>query len=103
MDYRFDVKDYRVIDGDTIEATIDMGFRTMRKDIFRLAGINAPERDKASTAFMVEALEGKDLIIESHKSEKYGRWLATIYADGVNVNQSMLDMGLAVHYAGGKR
>ena len=103
MDYKYNARSVRVVDGDTIEAEVDLGFRTFRKDLFRLNGLNAPEHDKVSTAFLTSALIGKNVVIESHKSEKYGRWLATIYADGVNVNQALIDMGYAVPYDGGKR
>ncbi len=103
MDYRYNARNIRVIDGDTIEAEIDLGFRVFRKDIFRLAGINAPERDKPSTSFLSMSIEGKNIVIESKKAEKYGRWLATVFADGVNVNQALVDMGHAVAYSGGKQ
>jgi micrococcal nuclease len=103
MDYKYNARNIRVIDGDTIEAEIDLGFRVFRKDIFRLAGIQAPEHDKASTDFLRSSLEEKTVILESRRSEKYGRWLAIVYADGVNVNQAMIDIGLAIAYNGGKR
>ena len=104
MDYRYNAKNIRVVDGDTVEAEVDLGFRVFRKDIFRLAGINAPERSKGQPAidFLTSALKTNNVVIESRKSEKYGRWLATIYADGVNVNQALVDMGHAVPYDGGK-
>ena len=103
MDYKYNARNIRVIDGDTIEAEIYLGFRVFRKDIFRLAGINAPEHDKQSTDFLNAAIEGKTIVLESHKAEKYGRWLATVYADGININQAVVNAGHAVPYSGGKR
>ena len=103
MDFRYNAVNIRVIDGDTIEAEVDLGFRVFKKDIFRLKGIQAPEKDKESTDFLTKAVSCASVVLESHKPEKYGRWLAVVYADGVNVNQALVDMGLAIPYNGGKR
>jgi micrococcal nuclease len=101
----------RVIDGDTVELDVDAGFRMLYTDSFRLAGINAPEmktaEGPAAKAWLLTKLSelsafgsGKfPLQIESHKQEKYGRWIVTIY-DGTNpsVNQQMVTAGQAVSY-----
>jgi micrococcal nuclease len=101
----------RVIDGDTIEVNVELGFDVFIDVIFRLDGINAPEMKGAAKEagerardFLREFLEGEVVEIQSHGREKYGRWLATIYAHGgQNVNQIMLNSGLAVPYHGEKR
>lgn len=87
MKYRFEnVICTRVIDGDTIVARVDYGFGLTQEHHFRLYRINAPEirgkeRPKGlkSKKWLVELIEGKNIIIESHKKGKYGRYLANIY------------------------
>jgi micrococcal nuclease len=88
---------------------ISLGFNiTMHKQKARLLGINTPEvRGKEREAGLVsrdrlrELIDGKDIIIATHKDRggKYGRLLATIYLDGVNINQLLVDEGLAEVYS----
>lgn len=87
---------------------ISLGFNiTMHKQKARLLGINTPEvRGKEREAGLVsrdrlrELIDGKDIIIATHKDKggKYGRLLATIFLDGVNINQQLVDEGLAEVY-----
>lgn len=87
---------------------VSLGFDiTMRKKI-RLLGINTPEirgdeRDAGLVARdrMRELIDDKDVIIVTHKDRggKYGRLLATIYLDGININQLLIDEGLAEVYS----
>ena len=79
----------------------------MHKQKARLLGINTPEvRGKEREAGLVsrdrlrELIDGKDIIIVTHKDKggKYGRLLATIFLDGVNINQQLVDEGLAEVY-----
>ena len=97
-----------VYDGDSVTLDVNLGFDiTMRKKI-RLLGINTPEirgdeRDAGLVARdrMRELIDDKDVIIVTHKDRggKYGRLLATIYLDGVNINQLLIDEGLAEVYS----
>lgn len=101
-----------VWDGDTIRASVDCGFRMYAVIPFRLTGIDTPElrgdtydAAVASRDYLKARLEtaintGRDVIIKSSKPEKYGRWLGTIYVDGVDINQELLDLGLAEAYDG---
>ena len=104
----------RVVDGDTIDVTLDLGFNVkLHKQRCRLAGIDTPEsrtRDlaekalgKAASARLQEII-GTELLIESHGKGKYGRILATPYTlDGKNICQMLIDEGHAVEYWGGKK
>lgn len=114
----------RVVDGDTVVALIDKGFGDFRQEYLRLAGIDAPElrprtgtpaereQEKAEARVakqrVVDLCEGRECIIQSHKTGKYGRWLATIFvppevviAESMptdpmpTVNQVLLDEGHA--------
>jgi micrococcal nuclease len=80
----------RVVDGDTVDLIIDLGFDTSRKERFRLYGIDAPEMNtlagKASKAWLWEALQPLEAIyvqtiqLETKaKRDKYGRFLAVLY------------------------
>lgn len=103
----------RIVDGDTVDLWINLGFSTFIKKRIRLAGINTPEsrtrdleekkRGKAATAYMEKLLESGTCDLDSHALGKYGRVLGTLWADGANLNQEMIDAGHAVEYWGGKR
>ena len=96
----------RVIDGDTVDLGVDLGFRIHVHTRFRLAGIDAPElrgetseAGAASKIWLVEILENATLLmVKSTRGDKYGRWLADIWADGVNVNEEMVALGYAVRW-----
>lgn len=95
----------RVIDGDTFEGVVDLGFKLTTTQKFRVADIDTPEtyrpkseeeRDhgKQATARAKELLEGKTLIVKTSKSGKYGRWLAHIVLeDGLDYAETMINEG----------
>jgi len=106
--YCYRTSDIRVIDGDTIEATVDLGFYTSQRLRFRLARLNAyeinskidEERQLAaqSKKLLFNLLYLQDVVIESRKTEKYGRWLAEIFIGDSNVNDQLLNSGLVKTY-----
>ncbi|MDX5401068.1 MAG: thermonuclease family protein [Rhodobacterales bacterium] len=96
----------RIVDGDTVDCDVDMGFRAWRmNERFRLAGVNTPEmrgpdRDagRAAKAF-VESLiaPGAEIIIETAKDpDSFGRWIATVYINNQSLNDALVDHGHAV-------
>lgn len=95
----------RVIDGDTVVVDIYLGFHIIFHDQYlRLFGINAPEtRGKSkvkglkSKRWLKKRIEGKEVIIWTIKDKKgkYGRWLATVYFENMNINYQLMDEGLA--------
>ena len=97
-----------VYDGDSITLAINLGFHmVMHNQKIRLLGIDTPEiRGEEREAGLIardrlrELIENKQVLMLSHrdKTGKYGRWLATIYIDSVNVNQLLVDEGLARVY-----
>jgi len=110
MDYIYRATVTRVLDGDTVDATIELGFQVSVRERFRLLGINAPEIFSAkvgtvehqagqkSKARLVELVENRTLKIKTEKSpsDKYGRYLVTIYLeDGTCVNDLLVKEGLA--------
>ena len=113
--YRLDIDSISVYDGDTIKCDIDLGFSIiLKKQSVRSLGINCPEirtKDERERALGYESrdqlrhiLEEADVIaLQSHGKGKFGRILGTLFADGKNVNEMMIDLGLARPYDGGKR
>jgi micrococcal nuclease len=100
--YVYRVANYRVVDGDTLEVTLDLGFSTFRKEKVRLARINAPELKTelgpVSKGHLSELLDGKVLTVQTKKDEKdrYGRYVAEVWVEGVNVNDRMVADNAAV-------
>lgn len=108
MTYHYSATVERWIDGDTVELTVDLGFRMTYRDHFRLAGIDTPERGKpGSVDAWVRAKElapqGSTVLAVTSKSDKYGRWLTVISEAGVEVNSTLVSEGLAVPYNGGAK
>jgi micrococcal nuclease len=100
---RFDhVSVVRVVDGDTCDLVVDLGFSVKTQQRFRLARINTPERGQPgyaeATAELQRLLAGRGLTIEVRGQDKYGRWLVEIFAGGANVNDAMLAAGMAKAY-----
>jgi micrococcal nuclease len=103
----------KVVDGDTVHATVEYGLDQRGDYTLRLAGIDAPETStnegKVAKAFAEDWLEARPHIlintVKDHR-EKYGRYLAYIYnADKVepSLNQTLVNEELARPYSGGAR
>jgi len=104
----------RVVDGDTIDVILDLGFDILYRSRVRLYGIDTPEsrtrnkdekvRGKMASAYLKEAVDnGKKVIIETKLKDskgKFGRVLGNVMVDGININQLMIDNYLAVAYFG---
>ena len=122
--YNFRVTEInRVVDGDTIDVTIDLGFELYKKERVRVAGIDTPEKrtrdleEKAlgidATNYLKKKLEdtiaGDDeLTIRTELKGgmgKYGRLLGWLYIgeDVVSINEQMIDEGYAWCYDGGTK
>jgi micrococcal nuclease len=106
----------KVVDGDTIDVDIDLGFDISFTSRVRLAGIDTPEsrtKDKIEKALGLEAKaflknaidSAKTVVIKTEKmdsSEKYGRILGWVYLDGseTSINEEMIKAGHAWGYLG---
>lgn len=96
--YTYKAELIRVVDGDTVDLKVDLGFRMSTVTRFRLYGIDAPERDKKAKAHLFELLSDS-LTIETHKDpDNFGRWLCTIYKGETNINKQMVEDGFAEEY-----
>ena len=91
----------RVVDADTIDVHVDLGFRCSSAQRLRVLGVDAPERratgGSAATAWVTAWLAGRRLVIRSHAQDSFGRWLADVLdADtGVSLGVEMLAAGHA--------
>jgi micrococcal nuclease len=122
--YNFRVTEInRVLDGDTIDVTIDLGFDLYKKERVRVAGIDTPEKrtrdleEKAlgidATNYLKKKLEDtiagdEELTIRTELKGgmgKYGRLLGWLYIgeDTLSVNETMIDEGYAWCYDGGTK
>ena len=113
----------RVLDGDTIDVTIDLGFDLFKKERVRVAGVDTPEKrtrdleEKAlgydATNWLKEKLEGAvagddDLVIRTELVGgvgKYGRLLGWLYIGDaeLSLNEAMITEGYAWAYDGGTK
>jgi len=115
--YRYGAKLVRVVDGDTADVMIDLGFDTWVKARLRFKGVDTWEkrtRDKAekakglaASAFTEAYLmlnEGR-FEIQSYGKGKYGRVLAEIFIKGeeTSLNKLLIEHGHAYVYEGGKK
>ena len=113
--YYYKVEILRVVDGDTVDVRMDLGFNVWHKCRVRLMGINAPEsrtrnleekaRGLAAKDWLINILESaqSEIEMQSHGVGKYGRVLGELYINEVNINQLMVKEGHAELYDGGKR
>ena len=112
--YEYGCKVTRVIDGDTIDVDLDLGFDIIYKCRVRLYGIDTPEsrtsnkdekaRGKLASKFLQDAINnGAHVILRTHLKDskgKFGRVLASVIVDGIDVNQQMVVNHMAVRYEG---
>ena len=113
----------RVLDGDTIDVTIDLGFDLFKKERVRVAGVDTPEKRTRdleekelgihATNWLKEKLEGAvagddDLVIRTELVGgvgKYGRLLGWLYIGDaeLSLNEQMITEGYAWAYDGGTK
>ena len=121
--YTYKAKLDRVVDGDTVDANINLGFDITIHKRIRLTGIDTPEsrtRDleekkkglaaKARNKELIEVVSSKPgyFRIKSHGVGKYGRVLGEIFiqdseGNSININQKLIHEGHAYEYFGGKK
>ena len=112
--YEYACKVQRVVDGDTVDVVLNLGFDIMYKSRVRLYGIDTPEsrtrnldekaRGKMAGAFLKNKIDaGEKVVIQTKLKDsrgKFGRVLGNIVVDGVNINQLMVENFHAAVYFG---
>jgi micrococcal nuclease len=114
--YEYKCKVKRVVDGDTMDVILDLGFDVLHSVRVRLAGIDTPEsrtrdldekaRGKLSKAYFKESLKGKKIVLRTKIKDakgKFGRVIAEVWAEFEegsmrNVNELMIKECHAVKY-----
>lgn len=108
--YVFKALGIRTIDGDTIVCELDHGFNMRSTQYLRLWGVNTPEKNSTNinekqrayeaTEFTASFTDGRDILVQTYKSESFGRYLAKVFipqGDGeyLCLNDMLIAEGLA--------
>ena len=103
LNYTYKANVNRVVDGDTFDVTIDLGFRITTHQRLRLVGVDTPEirgperpEGLKVKAYVKGLIEGKEVTIETFKIGKFGRYVAEVYLDGgEKLSEHLLAKGMA--------
>jgi|TARA_R110000824_G_scaffold49591_1_gene139227 micrococcal nuclease len=111
--YEYSCKIQRIVDGDTCDCVLDLGFSVHHKCRVRLYGIDTPEsrtrnRDEKARGllakqFLKDSVKKKKIVLKTKLKDskgKFGRILAEVWADGINVNEDLVKNAHAVYYHG---
>ena len=113
--YEYAVKKIvKIVDGDTVDVEIDLGFSLTKKERVRLAGIDTPESRTRDLEEKAEGLLAKDYLkamlkntknlkVRTAKDGKYGRMLGWFYDNELSINFKMIEDGYAWEYDGGTK
>ena len=116
--FEYESKVKRVVDGDTVDAYIDLGFNVHVDKRIRFMGIDTPEsrtRDLTEKRYglgakhrLIEILEENDniFVLKSHGTGKFGRVLGELFhhhESEISINEMLIDEGHAVAYFGGSK
>ena len=106
--YEYKATITKVVDGDTYDATIDLGFKTFTKQRLRLKGVDTPEtwrpkteeereHGEKATEFVRSLILNKEVNLTSVKSAVYGRWEAYVtIPSGEDLGKLIIENGFAV-------
>jgi len=112
--YEYSCEVKKIVDGDTIDVVLDLGFSILHKCRVRLYGIDTPEsrtrnkdekvRGKLAAKYLEDAINnGTKVVLRSKLKDskgKYGRVLGEVVVDDININVSMIENYMAVAYHG---
>jgi micrococcal nuclease len=116
--YTYNAKLDRVVDGDTVDALVDLGFDTWKKVRIRFYGIDAyesrtrdleeKEKGLAAKQRVIDVLNenNNEFTLKSHGVGKYGRCLGEIFVETLgetSLQKTLINEGHGVEYDGGKR
>ncbi len=106
--YQYEARVEKVIDGDTVEFSVDLGVHVYMREQMRLANYAAPEitgPERELGLIAKQKLEellpvGKVVMINSRKTDKFGRWLAEIAWDDSSLAAYLIELGHGVPWDG---
>jgi micrococcal nuclease len=104
--YEYEARVERIVDGDTIEFSVDVGFHLYFREQMRLAHYAAPEirgKERPLGLLAKQKLEellpvGTVVTIKSHKTEKFGRWLAEVAWKEGSLSEFLIQQGYGLPY-----
>jgi micrococcal nuclease len=115
--WTYNARVLKVVDGDTIDVEIDLGFKIFSRQRLRLARIDTPEMNDPDPLKRARAQQARDLVmkevlggpvvVDTKKTDVYGRWLAEVtygamdFPPPKNLSNVLLAAGLADLYKGG--
>jgi micrococcal nuclease len=96
-----------VVDGDTIDVVVDVGFKIQTRQRLRLARVDTPERSQPNHAeakrFVEELIGNKLVTVKTQKVSKWGYYLAEVTIDDKNVSDAIIEANLGKPYDGGTK
>jgi len=111
--YNYRARVISIYDADTMTLEIDLGFHIKITEKVRLMGIDTPElrtknkKEKKlgyeARDYLRELILNKEVIINTEKKGKFGRYLVDVYYDDININNELIRKGYAKSYDGGKK
>jgi micrococcal nuclease len=108
--YKYNAQVIKVIDGDTLDLFIDLGFKVGFNTRIRMIGIDTPEKNfpygKVVKNYLINLLEGNKIYLDVTKKDKYGRYLGLVYlneSDNISVNELLINENMAKAYHGASR
>lgn len=112
--YEYKAKVTNVVDGDTIDCVVDVGFDVTAKVRVRLNGIDTPEltgsekeKGRVAKAYVESRILDKEITLQTYAKDSFGRWLGKVLLDEgdreVNIGDELIFRGLAVPYSTSRR
>jgi micrococcal nuclease len=113
--YEYKIREVvKIVDGDTVDVILDLGFDMFKKERIRLNGIDAPESRTLDTEEKALGIDAKEFLerrledcdnlwVATEKDGKYGRMLGDIWCSATNINEEMVLRGYAWKYDGGTK
>ncbi len=116
--YTYEARCVRVVDGDTLDLDINLGFYLLTRQRVRLIGVDTPEMRSRDPQERQEARQATQYVrewvgdakklsedefyleVETYKADSFGRWLADICAGGENLSENLIDEGHGKRYEG---
>ena len=98
-----------VVDGDTIDVNVDLGFKVYTKQRIRLSGLDTPERGQPgyheAKDRVTQLVLGREVLLTTYKISKFGYYLGLVVLQdtGESVNTILIQENLAKVYDGGKK
>jgi micrococcal nuclease len=95
-----------IVDGDTFDAIVDLGYGSSVEIRFRLLGVDTPERGQEgyqeAKDYLEQEIGNREVYIASRKFQKggFGRYLGVVYYANGNLNENLLELNLATPYIG---